>query len=87
MVRELRTDDALELGEDLDETNQTSYYYRVMLEWSRANPKNLFETLENLPSDALKSLAADQLIRRNRTQPVLTVDQIEHARTFVSSDE
>lgn len=87
LVRELRTDDALELGEDLDETNQTSYYYRVMLEWSRANPKNLFETLENLPSDALKSIAADQLIRRNRTQPVLTVDQIEHARTFVSSDD
>lgn len=87
LVRETSTDEALELGNDLEESPQLSYYFRVMLEWSRASPKNLFDTLEDLPSDAVKSLAADQLIRRNRTQPVLTDDQIEHARTFVSSDE
>ena len=87
MVKESQTDEAMELGKALEESDQPSYYYRVMLEWSTANPKNLYESLEDLPTREFKSLAATQLVRRNKHYPVLTDDQINHAEAFIRSDD
>lgn len=87
MVRESLTDQALEMGKEFAAVRQRIYYQRVLSQWGRTQPKNLYESLDNLPTSELKSLAATQLILWNKYEPVFTADQIEHARTFVSSDE
>ena len=59
----------------------------MMASWASISPKNLYESLEDLPTSSLKSIAALKLITINRNEPVLTDEQIKHARTFLSSDD
>ncbi|MCY3540445.1 MAG: hypothetical protein OXH31_00840 [Gammaproteobacteria bacterium] len=87
MVDEGQTDEALELGKDLEESSQRYYYLRVFASWAFNNPKNLMESLEGLPTSRTKSIAAMQLITRNHRNPVFTDDQIDHLRTFLNSED
>ena len=87
MVREGQTDKVLELGQELEESKQRYYYQQVMASWASSYPKNLYESLEDLPTSSLKSKAAMQLITINRSEPVLTDEQIKRLRTFLSSDD
>lgn len=87
MVRRSQIDQAMELGKEFAAIKRRIYYQDVLSQWSRSDPKNLYEALENLPTSELKSFAATQLIHWNKYEPVFTDEQIEHAKTFVSSDE
>ena len=87
MVDEGQTSEAVELGQDLEESNQRSYYQSVFASWARSNPKNLMESLEGLPSSTIKSIAAMQLITRNQRNPVFTDDQLDLARTFLNAED
>lgn len=86
MVRESEALEALELGRGLTEKQQNFYFSRMMGLWAVTNPKDMYESLEDLPTSNLKSRAALSLILINRKQPVLTDNQIEHARSLLSSD-
>ena len=87
MIDQDRTSEAMELGNELEESKQESYYQRVLGHWAYRKPKNLYESLKNLPLDHIQSYAAQQLIYWNRHEPILTDDQISHAKTFLSSNE
>ena len=87
MIEEGRTNEAVELGQDVDESNQRSYYQSVFAAWARSNPKNLMESLEGLPTSTIKSIAAMQLITRNQRNPVFTDDQLDRARTFLNAED
>ena len=87
MVRESQPEGALELGEDLTQEQKSFYYVRVLSLWATINPKNLYESLESLPTPSIKSRAAMTLIVGNRKQPLLTDDQIEQARSLLDSDD
>ena len=87
MVREARTKEALELGKDLEESQQGSFYSQVFREWTDTNPNNLYESLEDLPTSMLKSRAAMQLILGNRYEPVLSDERINHIRTLLNSED
>lgn len=82
-----QTNDALELGNDLAESNQQMYFQHVMLLWANKDPTKLYESLESLPASDIASLAAKQLISINRFNPVLTDDQIEQARSFLNAED
>ena len=87
LVREGRTNDALELGTEMKENQQRFFYSRVFREWAKSKPKDLFESLADMTTDELKSQAAMQLILSNRSEPVLTDEQVEQARSLLSSDD
>ena len=87
MVRESQIDQAMEMGKEFAATTQRIYFQRVLWQWGRTDPKNLYESLDNLPTSELKSIAATQLILWNKYEPVFTNEQIEHAKTFLSSDK
>ncbi|MYD46419.1 MAG: hypothetical protein F4W92_08715 [Gammaproteobacteria bacterium] len=87
LVKHAQTEEALELGKNLNEEQQSSYYRQVMSVWARESAKNLYEQLDDLPTDELKSLAAEELIRRNIRTPIFNDEQIKHAQTFVESDD
>lgn len=78
---------ALSLAEDLPETDHRFYYQSITSEWAKVAPLDLFEKLEALPSDAIKSRAGISLINRNRSEPVLTDEQIGHVETFLSDED
>lgn len=87
MVQESQFDEAMNFGQELSESEQPQYYGLVLDDWAKIDPKNLLSSLENLPSNSVKSSAAFQLVFNNRYNPVLADDQIEHARTFLSEDD
>lgn len=87
MIRKSMIEDALEIGADLIGPNQVSYYNRVMEVWAKHKPKNLYESLDNVPTSTVKSSAAMQLVLNNRDGPILTDDQIAHAKTFLNSTD
>ena len=81
-----KTREALELGSDLEVEDRQSYQEYVVLLWSYSDPKDLYESLETLPTSILKSHAAERLIWNNKDTQLLTDDQIEHAKSFLYSD-
>ena len=87
MVNEGQTSEALELGSDLEPELQQDYYRRVFQVWVRADPTDLYESLEDLPSSAVQSIAASVLLtRRFDYGQLLTETQLERARSFLNSD-
>ncbi|MCY3541977.1 MAG: hypothetical protein OXH31_08765 [Gammaproteobacteria bacterium] len=87
MVRDQRPKEALALATELDESQQQFFHHQVFDEWAEAFPKRLLESLDGLALDTHKSQAAFQLIFNNRFEPVLTNEQIDHAKTFLNSDD
>lgn len=85
MVEQSKFAEALDFGQELSESEQPQYYGSVLGDWTEKDPKNLFASLESLPSDSIQSLAAFQLVRYNQYTPVLTDDQVKHARTFLNT--
>lgn len=82
-----QTSEALELGKELKESEQQSFFQQVLSRWALRKPKNLYESLKNLSSKNIQDYAAEQLIYWNRYYPILTDDQIDHVRSFLTPDD
>ncbi len=87
LVETGKTDEAFKLGKGLEEELRQFFYQRVVQDWTWEDPKNLFESLEELPSKELKSKAAERLIANNEWKPLLTDEEIEHAKTFLIAED
>ena len=83
--------EALELASDLKPHQRQSYYRQVFQEWAGTDPTDLYESLEDLPSNDAQSLqsfaALELLTRRFYRDQVLTDDQLERARSFLNSKD
>lgn len=82
-----QTSEALELGKELNESEQKSYYQQVFSRWVLRKPDNLFDSLKDLPSSNIQVFAAQELIYWNRLYPILNDDQLDHARSFLKADD
>ncbi len=78
---------ALELADDLPETEQERYYNSVLSSWARYSSEGLFQEIENLSTEELKSLAAYHLAISHGITPVLTTEQLDLAKTFMKERE
>ena len=87
MVVEGQIEQALVLGEELEESQRRYYYLTVFSSWARTNPKNLMESLDGLSTKTIKSIAAYEIISQNRYNPVFTDEQLERARTFLTPED
>lgn len=87
LFRESRTEEALELGENFSGRDHQLYYERFFSEWFEADPKDLYESLDGLPSKNIRSSAASKLIVRNRANPIFTDEQIERIENFLNSED
>ena len=86
MAKNLQTDEAFELGNDVEESRRRIYHQRVLNSWASTHPKNLYESLESLPSSYLKSQAARELIQQNEFKPIFTEEQIDRVKTHLDFD-
>ena len=87
LVRASRTDEALELGKDFTGTKERKYFESIMYFWTDVDAKDLYESIANLPSSKIKSIAARAVIIRHQIDPFFNDDQIEYARSFLNTDD
>lgn len=87
MVRQSQPGEALDLRKDFEASEQELYYHYVLYTWAGSNPKNLFKSLDDLPTSSIQSRAALALIVTNKNEPILTDDQIERARDLLNSED
>ena len=87
LFRESRTEEALELGVNFSGRDHQFYYERFFSEWFEADPKDLYESLDGLPSKNIRSSAASKLIAGNRANPIFTDEQIERIENFLNFED
>ncbi len=78
---------ALGLVRDLPESEKEYYMESVFGYWARFDEEDLFREIENLPSEELKSLAVYHLLAETGDYPVLTKEQLEHAKTLLNEND
>lgn len=78
---------AIELGEQLPESGRDFYYGSIASEWADTNPVQMYEELEQIPEAKLRSTMAQQLLLNNTRNPILTTDQVEHARSLLTKED
>lgn len=83
MIRDGQIDRALALGQRLSERGRRNYNGSLMYQWAMHNPETLFESLEKLPSDQLRDMAARGLVRYNSETKALSSEQMEHVGSFL----
>lgn len=76
--------DALELAEQLPESDRDGYYGQLVDKWTHEDPVSLIESLGELPSADLQSFAAAQVLRADRHQNALNEHQISELRQHLS---
>lgn len=87
MVVQGKYSEALELGKELSDRKQQDYYNSIVNMWANNKPTALYEYLEDLPTNSIKSRAAFHLIWRNIHEPVLSDEQVANAKTLLSPRE
>lgn len=87
MVSTSRANEALELAADLFDSDRRGYVSTILSQWSKKDPQDLFERLSQISDTEIRSSAAAALIDRDRAYDILTNDQIEYARKYLTDTE
>lgn len=87
MVLQGRPWEAMDLSEQLAESDHETFFLLTMGAWAQRDPEGLFGTIDRLPSTVAQSKAAAMLTLMNRFEQTLTDDQIDQARKFLSESD
>ncbi|MCY4142145.1 MAG: hypothetical protein OXG08_00455 [Gammaproteobacteria bacterium] len=88
MVHASRGNEALDLASNLPDSERASYVRQILRRWVSTDALGLFDALSNISDSEIQSSAADALIRQDRTNDILTDEQVEYVRQYKSeSDE
>lgn len=79
-VRQNEFDTVIDLSSFLDANEQIGYFNTVMVEWSLNHPSILYEMIDQLPSQQIKTQAAIYLLHFDARTESLSDDQVEHLR-------
>lgn len=79
--------EAVELSQQLPESDREVYFLMTMATWSQRDPEGLLNTIEHLPSAQAKSKAAAMLTFTNQFEQELTDEQIEQIGKFLSDED
>lgn len=77
-------DKALELANELPVASRGMYLSNAVAMWGIANPKTVFEEISKLPTPELRSRAAMMALTGNSRKEVLSKDQAEVLKTYLS---
>ena len=84
LVRNGDIDEAWILAQRLSKPQRESYYQSVVSAWALHDASELYESIDSLPSDEIKSYAATRLISFNSWSHDLDDDQVNHAKTYLN---
>lgn len=80
-------DKALDLAADIGESERDTYFRLLTLAWSSTNPEQLYETIDQFPSDKSKSNAAAILSLMHSMSPTLNDDQAEELKKYLTEED
>ena len=80
-------DRAIRLGQKLSDVGRAAYYSTVISQWAFAEPEYLFDSLDRLPSEELKTQAAMNLLLANNRTDALSPEQVEGLSDYVGDGE
>lgn len=84
LVRSGDIDEAWMLAQRLSDSQREAYYQSVVSSWASHDATDLYESIDSLPSDEIKSFAAMRLISFNKWSKSLDDDQVNHAKSFLN---
>lgn len=87
LVKKRQPHRALELAQQVPSARRDYYHETIGEDWAETNPTQLFEELDQLPNPKLKSAMAKALLSSDSKNPVLTSDQIDHAKSLLSKED
>lgn len=87
LVRQGDISQALKLAQEFVEPNKTQYFQSIVNTWSRADPDNLLESMDRLPSNEVQSRAAMTLIASNRWRSRLSDEQLDYAKSYLNEQD
>ncbi|MCY3883868.1 MAG: hypothetical protein OXG24_03020 [Gammaproteobacteria bacterium] len=85
LVRHGKADRALSLSQELPETDRAEYLDFVISNWAFSEPHGLIESMDRLPSKALRSTAARVLLQASQWR--LSEEQIETAKKYLDDKD
>ena len=87
MIFSAHLDEAIELANDLKDSDRTKYFSRVLSNWVKHDVQGLLDRLEKFSDPGIQSMAAAKLIARDETSDILTDDQVELVKKYLTEDE
>ncbi|MCY4144786.1 MAG: hypothetical protein OXG08_14000 [Gammaproteobacteria bacterium] len=87
MIRDGDVDEALNLAQQLAESDRESFYMSLATAWAGTDPEGLLNSMNRLPSKGVKSRAAMMLLSFNRHQENLTEEQVENAKKHLTDED
>ena len=87
LVSEGEVDRAFAMVEQVPESDRQKCYFALATAWASTDPKEMFNSMNRLPSKEVKSRAAMVLVHTNRFKKSLTDEQVEEARGFLTKED
>ena len=81
------TEKALNLAQQLSESNRTAYLRGLLPEWAGSDPQDLLESMDRLPTAEIKSKAAMVLTAYNDWEKNLTDEEIERVKKYLTEED
>ncbi|MXZ56257.1 MAG: hypothetical protein F4Z14_08830 [Gammaproteobacteria bacterium] len=79
--------EAMDLAQDLTETEQDWYFSLIIFDWIDGDPSGLVDEISIFPTVDLRSTVAQRLLRWNRRYDKLTDKQIETLQKHLKEDD
>ena len=87
LIRNGDVDEAVNMVHQIPEPKQSDFYAGLVQAWAVNDPSGLLASMNRLPSKEVKSKAARRLVEINRNRGVLTDEQVEQARAFLTEED
>ena len=87
MLRTGDVDEAWGLAQKLPVSQRQDYYQSVVDSWAASNGTELYESIDSLPSDTIKSHAALMLISFNKWSRYLDNEEVDDVRTYLNEQD
>ena len=86
-IRGGETQKALDLAKELPESNRTYYLKELLPQWASSDPQGLLSSIDQLPTDEIKSRAALALSVYDQWNNHLTEEELERVAGFLTKDD
>lgn len=87
LIREGEIDEALNMAQQLPESDRTEFYTSITTAWAREDPEGMLNSMNRLPTKEARSKGVMSLIYYNRFEKNLTNEQIEEARKYLTDED
>lgn len=82
-----KTDDAIDLGTELESKDRYHYYLRLSWPWAESNPTGLLNAIQQFPGTAVRSYVARQQILWNHSTNYFTSSQVQTLNTYLNEGD